>query len=328
MLEKASTFTKAKQKQIAAQSEVLELALASCESSIEFTEQAFKNGNDTQILSMEKYILQSLDQLKAVKDQTNPCVTENMVLIIPTSAPKANETLLSKYDVHVTVASPDYCQTTFTGDEGVFHAGKQYSISLICNDENNHRLRYGNQIIKPSFTGVEVTNVAVTDNKDGSYNIAFCPRQIGMLKFEVSINEITAPKCALTKQVVWALWDAYGNGTITNNGLTMNGGQGYCWRLGYCYFESDTWKVQLNWRQNYDDELFDDDHYYPQEEDQDYCGQVGIIDYDEITKNILRTQKKWVENCYIMYEYKQDIEYHEDYSLTLDMKKKHIESRG
>ena len=311
LLEKASTFTKLKQKQIAAQSEVLEMALASCESSIEFTEQAFKNGNDTQILSMEKYILQSLDQLKAVKDQTNPCVTENMVLIIPASAPKAKETLLNEFDVDVTDASPDYCQTSFTGDERVFHSGKQYSISLICNDENNQRLRYGNQIIKPSFPGLEVTDVAVTDNKDGSYNIAFCPRQVGMLKFEVSINGIPAPKCSLTKQVEWALWDAYGNGAITNDGLTMNGGQGYCRRLGYCCFESGIhiWKVQVSCEQNYDYEDFNDGYF-----DDDYTVEVGIIDYEEITKNVLGNQKKWVESSYV--------DYNENISLTLDMENK------
>ena len=85
MIEKATSFTKVKQKRIRAQLEVLEVALASCESSIEFTEQAFKNGNDVQILSMEKYILQSLEHLKAVKDQTKPCVTEDMVFLTPSS---------------------------------------------------------------------------------------------------------------------------------------------------------------------------------------------------------------------------------------------------
>ena len=77
------------------------MALASCESSIEFTEHAFKNGNDVQILSMEKYILQSFEQLKTVKDQTEPCVTQNMVFIIPSSVQETNETLLTKYEVDV-----------------------------------------------------------------------------------------------------------------------------------------------------------------------------------------------------------------------------------
>ena len=62
LVDKATSLTATKQKQIQGQLEELEVALASCNSSIEFTEQAFKNGSDVQILSMEKYILQSLER--------------------------------------------------------------------------------------------------------------------------------------------------------------------------------------------------------------------------------------------------------------------------
>ena len=201
MMEKATSITNSKQKQIRAQLEVLEVALASCESSIEFTEQAFKNGNDVQILSMEKYILQSLEQLKAVKDQTKPCVTVDMVFIIPSSAQGKKKELLIDYDVDDAVANPESCTASFQETEATFNAGKQYSITLICHDKNNRRLKYGGPDIKPSFTGMEVSDVAVTDNKDSSYTIRFSPRQVGMLKFEVSINGTPAPKCSLTKQV-------------------------------------------------------------------------------------------------------------------------------
>ena len=71
MVVKVISIANSKQKQIQGQLEALEVALVSCESSIEFTEQAFKNGDDTQILSMEKYILQSLEQLQTVSDQTS-----------------------------------------------------------------------------------------------------------------------------------------------------------------------------------------------------------------------------------------------------------------
>ena len=99
MVEKAVSITNTKQKQVQAQLEILEVALASCESSIEFTEQAFTNGNDTQILSMEKYILQSLEQLKTANDQTEPCVAENMIFFIPASVLDKKEDLFNDYDV-------------------------------------------------------------------------------------------------------------------------------------------------------------------------------------------------------------------------------------
>ena len=157
MMEKATSIANSKQKQIHAQLEVLEVALASCESSIEFTEQAFKNGNDVQILSMEKYILQSLEQLKTVKDQTKPCVTEDMGFIIPSSAQEKKKELLIDYDVDDTVANPESCTASFQETEAMFNAGKPCSVTLVCHDKNNRRLGYGSLDIKPSFTGMEVS---------------------------------------------------------------------------------------------------------------------------------------------------------------------------
>ena len=93
---------------------------------------------------------------------------------------------------------------TFNSEEIMLSSGHIYSITLICNDENNRRLRRGGECddIKPSFTGVEVSDVAVTDNKDGSYAITFCPRHGGMLKFDASINGVPSPNCTLNKQVM------------------------------------------------------------------------------------------------------------------------------
>ena len=92
LVEKATSLTSTKQKQIQGQLEELEVAFASCNSSIEFTERAFKNGNDVQILSMEKYILQSLEQLRKIKDQTEPCVTNDVEqcfsLLLPCMMPR------------------------------------------------------------------------------------------------------------------------------------------------------------------------------------------------------------------------------------------------
>jgi hypothetical protein len=301
MMEKATSITNSRQKQIHAQLEVLEMALASCESSIEFTEQAFKNGNDVQILSMEKYILQSLEQLKAVKDQTKPCVTEDMVFVIPSSVQAKKKELLIEYDVDVTVANPESCTASFKETEATFNPGKQYSITLICHDKNNRRLRYGVQAIKPSFTGMGVSDVAVTDNKDGSYTISFCPRQGGMLKFEVSINGTPAPKCSLTKQVKWVISDAHGRGPIIDGGRAMFGNGGYCCRVGGCYFDSGvhTWKVRLS-------NLYLGPH----------SAEVGIIDYDEINADIAQSEKKCVRKHSVPRVSQNDI------SFTLDMEKR------
>ena len=329
MIQKATSLTNAKQKQIRGQLEVLEVALATCKSSIEFTELAFKNGNDVQILSMEKNILQSLQQLKAVKDQTKPSVTEDMMFVIPSSVQKTKNNLLNKYDVNVSIACPEKCHSYFNEvvtigkqeplgvakflkqddnkkAEEFLQAGKQYSLTLICNDKNNQRLRYGGQDIKPSFTGVEVSNVAVNDKKDGSYAISFCPRQDGMLKFKVSINGIPARKCSLTKQVKWVIGDVHGKGVVTNGGQTMHGeghrGE-YCCRVGGCYFESGVhaWIVQVNESRGYSENA-----------------EIGIIDYDEISADVAKSKKKWV------FQVRPQRGYNCHICLTLNMEKQSL----
>ena len=290
MVEKATALTNAKQKQIQTEMEVLEMALASCNSSIEFTEQAFKNGNDVQILSMEKYILQSLEQLKTVKDQTKPLVTKDMGFVIPPSAQETNEKFLNEYDIDVTVVNPENCQAAFGCEEKMFIAENLYSVTFICLGKENQKLRYGSQDIQTLFTGVEVSDVSTIDNKDGSFIINFRPRRGGILKFEVSINGIPAPNCSLTKQVTWVISNAYGKGVITNAGRTMKGTgvrkakkrlAEYCWRLGGCNFESGvhTWTI----------EMFKSGSACAEAE-------VGIIDNNEIdgVTNKAISNRKWV----------------------------------
>ena len=379
MIQKATTLTNSKQNQIRAQLEVLEASLATCESSIEFTELAFRNGNDVQILSMDKNILQSLQQLKVINDQTKPSVTEDMMFVIPFSVQETKNTLLNNYDVDVSLVSPENCHAYFNevktlleqkkeeseikeeknynegevvcdypedidkedwnraekflekgesvkkvetimekqvinenkcdGEhkaERFLGAGKQYSITLICKNRNYRKLRYGGQDVKPSFTGISVNDVSVTDNKDGSYTISFCPCQVGMLKFEVSINGTPAPNCTLEKQVSWRISDIYGKGVVTDGGMTMKGeGSNFCCRVGWCFFESGvhTWKVQLS---NHDDSY----NYH-----KNSSFEVGIIDHDKINADITISKNKWV--------FKHAVKHcHSDVlSLTLDMER-------
>ena len=304
MVEQATSLTNAKQKQIHAQLEVLEVALASCDSSIEFTERAFNSRNDVQILSVEKYILQSLEQLKTVKDETKPCVTEDMMFVIPSSVQEATETLLNQYDVDVSVANPENCQASFKEEELMFDAGKQYSITLICRDQDNQRLKWGGQDVKPSFTGMEVGDVVVADNKDGSHTVSFRPCQGGMLKFEVSINGIPAPNCSLTRQVKWVISDVYGKGVVSNGGLIMKGVERegeICCRVGKCYFESGvhSWKVEVFYHVGIAMPVHRQHTAWDRlsmmaQVNQLKPVEVGIIDYDEINADIVPSQKKWV----------------------------------
>ena len=246
LIQKATTLTSSKQKQIQAQREQLEMALASCESSIEFTEQAFKNGNDVQVLSMQKYILQSLEDLKRVKDQTQPCVTEDMTFAISMSVNDIGNKLFNGYAVDDVVASPGNCKASFNKPDAALKIGEQSTITIICYDKYNKRVKHGGQVIEPTISGVDVSDVTTADNNDGSHTVSFSPRQGGVMKFEMTINGHPAPSCSLTKDVKWGFSNALGNGEITNNGFTMKGQEGItCWRIGESLFVSGvhTWKV-------------------------------------------------------------------------------------
>jgi hypothetical protein len=270
-----------------------------------------------------------------------------MMFVIPSSVQETKKTLLKKYDVDVSQISPEKCQAYFDEigtlvtiergkreshknyenvngrvDEGrkekvdkkeTFLGGsKQHCITLICNNENNRRLKYGGLDIKPSFTGVNVEKVTVTDNKDGSYTISFCPVQVGILKFEVFINGVPAPNCSLTKQVKWVMSDVYGKGVVTDGGFTMKGeGRCYCCRIGWCSFESGShmWKVQLR---NLDKSDVSDKDFIPAE-----C-EVGIIDADEINADISQSEKKWVHKHSVQCGHSDVL------SLTLDMERKRL----
>ena len=340
MVKKAVSLANSKQKQIQAQLEILEVALASCESSIEFTEQAFKNGDDTQILSMEKYILQSLEQLQTASDQTEPCVTENMIFFIPPSVQEKKEMLLGDYDVDIPVVSPENCHSSFNKHNvrfesklSCFHAGQQYSIKLICSDENNRGLK--GQVVEPSFTGMEVSDVVVNDNKDGSYVISFCPRHDGMLKFDVSINGNPVPRLSLQKEVEWVISRVHGNAIVSSlyNSRKMSGSRNeYCWRVGDCYFTSGVhkWRVRLSYSaiKKSHKKRHKTAKRKRHEKSQNKCEpvvnevipsvEIGIIDYDEVSKGGT-TYQKWVhshsfEDCG-----------RENLSLTLYMNRKTFE---
>ena len=251
LVQKATALTSSKQKKIQAQREQLEMALASCESSIEFTEQAFKNGNDVQVLSMQKYILQSLEDLKRVKDQFQPCVTEDVTFSIPVSLKDIREKLFNAYAVDDVVACPGNCKASFNEPNADLKIGEQSTIGIICYDKYNQRMEHGGQVVKPTISGVDVSDATIADNNNGSYTVSFSPRRGGVMKFEVTIDGHPAPSCSLTKDVKWGFSNALGNGEITNNGLTMKG-QGpegtHCWRVGECSFVSGvhSWKVQVD----------------------------------------------------------------------------------
>ena len=78
LIDKVEEFKKAKLKSLDIQQEELETALGSVESSVEFTERAFENGSEVEILNMRKQMSNRLQDLNSAKWQLEPCVDDGL----------------------------------------------------------------------------------------------------------------------------------------------------------------------------------------------------------------------------------------------------------
>ena len=207
LIEKATALKDAKQKQLHAQREGLETTLASCESNIEFTEQAFKNGNDVQVLNMKKYISQSLETLRNTKSQNDPCVDDYVEFVAELSANDIGETFVGPLSVVDAEVCPERHSACFKGSDKWLKVGLKSEITISSRRvPMQRRCQQREQTIKPIFTGVAVKDVSISKNQDGvSHNVRFVALEVGVLKFEVTIDGRRSPQCTLNKGVKWSL---------------------------------------------------------------------------------------------------------------------------
>lgn len=247
LLSKAISTTNQKRKQLQAQIEALELAFASCKSSIEFTEKALKNGNDVQVLSMQKYILQSLQDLKKIKDVTQPCVTRDLTFTIPWPVEDTEQNFLKNFSVQESVADPNQCQAEFTDQCKYLKRDNKTSVKIICFDKHKNKVKHGGQVVKASISGTEFDDATIQDHADGTYTVTFTPRSGGTLEFKATIDGYSAPGCSLTKDVTWMFSSDHGNGELSDGGLGVrfDGRGGKVWRTGECSFNRgvQSWKI-------------------------------------------------------------------------------------
>ena len=264
LLSTARSLTSLKRKQIQAQIEALEVALASCKSSIEFTEKALKNGNDVQVLSMQKYILQSLQDLKKVKDVTQPCVTRDLTFSIPWSIEDTEKNFLRNFSVQESVADPNQCQAEFTDQSKYLKRNNETSVKIVCFDKHKKRVKHGGQVVQTSISGIEFDNATMRDHTDGTYTVTFTPRGCGTMEFKATIDGHSAPGCSLTKDVAWMFRSDYGSGELTEGGLGVRSDRSgrKVWRIGECSFSNGvhSWKILIKRSQNSD--AYNDNAHY------------------------------------------------------------------
>ena len=267
LVEKATALKDAKQKQLHAQREGLETTLASCENNIEFTEQAFKNGNDVQLLNMKMYISQSLGTLKNTKSQTDPCVDEHIEFVAELSEYVIGEKLVESLTVADTKGCPENYTACFNGYDNWLKIGTKSEITITYVDDSLSGSERRNDNIKPVFTGVAVKDVSISENDDGSHNVSFVALEVGVLKFEMLINGRRAPQCTLKNGVKWTFvkwdWDTSSGDCILESGV-------------------HTWKIN-------------GDHKNCNCRDERADFKVGVIDHDGGTQYCLSgfTKSQW-----------------------------------
>ncbi|XP_046862542.1 tripartite motif-containing protein 45-like isoform X2 [Xenia sp. Carnegie-2017] len=279
--------------------ERLEATSISCRNNISLIHRAFAKTNDVQLLKMKNDIFQSLEQLQEVTDEIDPCVSGQLIFVKPESFGAKRKDLLDKYSVSEIEVDFENCTATFD-DLSTIKLFNKSSITLTCFDQYKKRLPYGNYLVEPTFSGVEIKDLSITDNENGSYSVAFCPTTSGYLKCTFSISQTQVPNCTLNTWVGWCWNESNGNSEVSNKGLTMKGraADEYCYRIGNCSFDSGTqkWKIEISYTREVTRALYTISNNV----------EVGVIDCDKLqryhsedSKCVKKFKAKWERDVII-----------------------------
>lgn len=231
-LEETTDVKNAKLKQIHLEQEKLELDLGSCNSSIDFTEQAFKNGNDVQILNLTKYMAQCLESLKHKRSRSEFRLAGEQEFVTElTEHANLCDRMAQFHFVEDGNEITDMYTATFRSTSEFLVVEEQSEIiiqpkvSSATHDKSRSKVS-----ISPSFEGVAVKDVVVLDSDDGSRTVRFCPIHAGELTFVAYINGSRVNDCHITKTVKKS-------GTLPES----------C-RIGDRIFESGThtWEIEID----------------------------------------------------------------------------------
>ena len=197
---------------------------------------------------------------------------------------------------------PENCTANLKELGSFLQVGEKSVVKVLCKDKDSRSIKSGGgrDQIESFFHGVEVSNVKLTENEDGSHDVTFVVNELGTLYFVATINGNLAPGCSLKEDVKWKISDAHGCGWIVSGGYRMSGEGGI-----------HNWKVEINHEVQSSDEC------------QGATFEVGIIDdsndYSEESVKSGKTNK-WVYS-----EYSNKIR---NVFVELDMEKRHLTTRA
>ncbi|XP_078379056.1 uncharacterized protein LOC144662176 isoform X2 [Oculina patagonica] len=191
LINQVAELGKTKLKVLNVQHDELATALGIVQSSVEFTEKAFKNGSEIEILNMRKQMSTRLQELNAAEWQLEPCADDVVKF-------KGNDQL--KQDIATFGAITDVVThagaSTITmghGSEGVMYntlCGQPIEFTIIAKGRNGQKRTEGGDLFVAGCTcgdDKETAVLNVRDCGDGTYTFLYTPRQEGWFELHVYV---------------------------------------------------------------------------------------------------------------------------------------------
>ena len=194
LVDRVEEFKKAKLKSLDVQQEQLEKALASVQSSVQFTEKAVENGSEVEILNTRKQIFSQLQDLKLAKWQLEPCVNESLSF---TGNGHLKEDISTFGIVSDVVTDAGMSTVTMeNGPEGVMYSslcGQPVKFRIIAKESNGRRRKGGGDIFKAFVNTAnplrsQVKQIPVKDCGNGTYSFCHTPMETGFFELSVQLK--------------------------------------------------------------------------------------------------------------------------------------------
>lgn len=188
MLSDLESSYNSKHQTLQIQQDSLETILASINSCSEFTENALKHGNETEILLVRKEMTEKLSQLSSPEIQKLP--EENDFLSFDDSDFSTARKVITQLG-SVQTNSAIAFETTASG-EGMkrCYTSRTAQFTITTKDKNGDLIKVGRACFKAQIEnsqGELVTCPDITDNKNGTYDLSYTVKEAGTYKIDVRL---------------------------------------------------------------------------------------------------------------------------------------------
>lgn len=189
LINEVEELKKAKLNSLNVQQEELEMALGIVQSSVRFTEKAFKHGSEVEILNVRKQISSRLRELNTAIWQLEPCADDAVKFEADNQLKQDIETFGVVTNV-VTYASASVVIMGH-GSEGVMYntlCGQPVEFTIVAKERNGQKRTEGGDLFTACCdNGNGVKMLDVTDCGDGTYNFSYTPEHEGQYKLVVKL---------------------------------------------------------------------------------------------------------------------------------------------